>query len=147
MHPPSVSPIPLATIGPADYLYPILTHTAMPGKASRIIGILVCLLVAAIGIIIIIASTSDSSPKEDQGAAVDRDGSVETAISVQHADSTHDVIVTTHKVWVKFDVYSTIIHRDTVPALDTLTTDTENGNGVTQKVRVKKDYQLFITVK
>lgn len=116
----------------------------MPRNAVAAIVILAILLIVAIGVIL---GNSNSSPKEDQGAAVDRGGSVETAISVEHADSTHDVILTTHKVWVKYDVYSTIIHRDTVPTLDSVTTDAENGNGDTQKVRVKKDYQLFITVK
>lgn len=109
------------------------------------IAILVILLIISIGGLI--GNASNSSPKEDQGAAVDRDGSVETAISVEHADSTHDVILTTHKVWVRYDVYSTIIHRDTVPTLDSMTTVAENGNGDTQRVKVKKDYQLFITVK
>lgn len=117
----------------------------MPRNAIAVIAILVILLIIAIGVIV--GNASGSSPKEDQGAAVDRDGSVETAISVEHADSTHDVILTTHKVWVKYDVYSTIIHRDTVPTLDSVTTDAENGSGDIQKVRVKKDYQLFITVK
>jgi hypothetical protein len=90
---------------------------------------------------------SCSSRNEDQVDTVDRSGAVETSVSVQHADSTHDVILTTHKVWVNFNQYATIEHRDTVPALGMLTTDAENADGDTKKVQVKKDYQLFITVK
>jgi hypothetical protein len=87
------------------------------------------------------------SHNEDRVDTVDRSGAVETSVSVLHADSTHDVILTTHKVWVNFNQYATIEHRDTVPALGILTTDAENNDGDTKKMQVKKDYQLFITVK
>jgi hypothetical protein len=99
----------------------------------------------ALSIALLLASCS--SRNEDQVDTVDRSGAVETSVSVQHADSTHDVILTTHKVWVNFNQYATIEHRDTVPALGMLTTDAENADGDTKKVQVKKDYQLFITVK
>jgi hypothetical protein len=84
---------------------------------------------------------------EDTTDTVDKAGSVETAVSVEHADSTHDVILTRHKVWVNFKEYSTVEHRDTVPALGMLNTDAENSDGDTKNVSVKKDYQIFITVK
>ena len=85
--------------------------------------------------------------KEDETAVVDRSGSVETAVSVEHADSTHDVLLTRHKVWVNYKEYTTVEHRDTVPALGMLSTEGENSEGETRKVSVKKDYQIFITVK
>ena len=109
-----------------------------------IIAVLATIFIIAIGVN---SSSSSDASNDDQGATIDRNGSVETAISVQHADSAHDVILSSHKVWVKDSIYTTIIHRDTVPALDSLTTEAENGSGDTQSVRVKKDYQLFITVK
>jgi hypothetical protein len=90
---------------------------------------------------------SCNNSKEDETAAVDRAGSVETSVSVEHTDSTHDVILTTHKVWVNFKEYKTVIHHDTVPALGILTTQAENANGDTQTVKVPKDYQIFITMK
>ena len=111
----------------------------------RIIIILLCL--AAVVFIVYLANWKESSGEEDQGKTLDKDGSVETAISVQHADSTHDIILTSHKVWIKNKEYTTLIHRDTIPSLDSTTTTAENNNGDTQKVRLKKDYQLFITVK
>jgi hypothetical protein len=93
-------------------------------------------------------TTSSSSPSdEDQGTALEKDGSVETAISVQHADSTHDIILTSHKVWIKNKEYTTIVHQDTIPTLDSTNTTAENGNGDTRQVKLKKDYQIFITVK
>lgn len=89
----------------------------------------------------------DSHDDEDKTQNVDRNGSVETSVSVQHADSTHDVILTTHKVWLHASEYSTLVHRDTIPALDSLNTEGEDSAGDTHQVRVKKDYQIFITVK
>jgi hypothetical protein len=87
------------------------------------------------------------SNKEDETDTVDKAGSVETAVSVEHADSTHDVVLTTHKIWVNFKEYNTVVHRDTIPALGMLSADAENLDGDTKKVSVKKDYQIFITVK
>ncbi|GGB03045.1 hypothetical protein [Puia dinghuensis] len=116
----------------------------MPKPAIAAIVILSILLVLALSFII---SGPNNQQGDDQGVAVDHDGSVETVLSVEHADSTHDVILTTHKVWIKSGVYSTIVHRDTIPTLDSLNTTAENSVGDTKTVRAKKDYQLFITVK
>jgi hypothetical protein len=110
-------------------------------------NIIFLLLVAAVLVIIYLANWRESPNDEDQGKTLEKDGSVETAISVQHADSTHDIILTSHKVWIKNNEYATIVHRDTIPSLDSLNTTAENDNGNTQQVRLKKDYQLFITVK
>jgi hypothetical protein len=113
-------------------------------------NLIALIVVAGLCLVIYLAnrsSQSDNSSNEDQGTSLDRDGSVETAISVQHADSTHDIILTSHKVWIKNNEYTTITHRDTIPSLDSLTATAENNNGDTLPVRLKKDYQLFITVK
>jgi len=91
--------------------------------------------------------TACNDDKEDETAVVDRSGSVETAVSVEHADSTHDVLLTRHKVWVNYKEYTTVEHRDTVPALGMLSTEGENSGGETPKLSVKKDYQIYITVK
>jgi hypothetical protein len=96
-------------------------------------------------VFMLLASCNDS--KEDETDTVDRSGSVETSVSVEHTDSTHDVILTTHRVWVNFKEYKTVVHRDTVPALGMLSTRAENTDGDTQTVKVPKDYQIFITMK
>ena len=88
-----------------------------------------------------------SDPKEDVTDTVNKAGSVETSVSVQHADSTHDVLLTTHKIWVNFSEYKTVTHQDTIPALGIENTTAENSDGDTKKVSVKKDYEIFITVK
>jgi hypothetical protein len=98
-------------------------------KKNAILLIFISLF--AIIIVCIIAYASSSPSTEDQTQSVDRKGSIETGVSVIHADSTHDVILTNHKVWVHDSVYKIISYRDTVPALDS----------------IKKDYQIFITLK
>jgi hypothetical protein len=95
----------------------------------------------------LLALASCNDKKEDETDTVDRSGSIETSVSVQHADSTHDIILTTHKVWVNLSEYKTVIHRDTVPALGFVNTEAENADGDTKNVRVQKDYQIFITMK
>ncbi len=91
--------------------------------------------------------SSCSDKKEDVTDAVNRAGSVETSVTVQHADSTRDVLVTTHKIWANFSEFKTVIHQDTIPALGMENTTAENSDGDTKKVTVKKDYEIFITVK
>src|ERR1700755_498874 len=86
---------------------------------------------------------SCNSKNEDETNTVDHNGSVETAISVDHADSTHDVILTRHKVWVGNKEYATVEHRDTVPALGMISTEGESSSGDTKTLSVKKDYQIF----
>jgi|SRR5882757_8837712 len=90
---------------------------------------------------------SCSNDKDDVTDTVNHAGAVETDVSVQHADSTHDVLTTTHKVWVNFHEYKTVVHLDTIPALGIENTTAENSDGDTKKVSVKKDYEIFITVK
>jgi hypothetical protein len=93
-----------------------------------------------------LASCSDDK-KDDSTDTVNKAGSVETSVTVQHADSTHDVLLTTHKVWVNYNEYKTIVYRDTLPALGIENTTAENSDGDTKNVSVKKDYEIFITVR
>ncbi|HWB94576.1 MAG TPA: hypothetical protein VG605_22125 [Puia sp.] len=118
----------------------------MPPRNPRLIIFIVALFAIAIGILISVSTTKDHA-EDDKTQTIDRNGSLETALSVIHADSAHDVIITSYKVWVRDTAYATITHRDTVPALDSMATDAGNGNGDTRPIRVKRDYQFFITVK
>jgi hypothetical protein len=85
--------------------------------------------------------------KEDLTNTVDRSGSIESSITVEHADSTHDVVLTTHKIWANGQVYTTIVHRDTVPGLGLISTEGTDSSGNARTVVVPKDYQIFITMK
>lgn len=123
-----------------------INQKTMPPRNPRLIIFIVALFAIAIGILISVSTTKDHA-EDDKTQTIDRNGSLETALSVIHADSAHDVIITSYKVWVRDTAYATITHRDTVPALDSMATDAGNGNGDTRPIRVKRDYQFFITVK
>lgn len=101
--------------------------------------LLLCLSIALL--------SCNNDDNEDVTHDVNHNGSVESAITVAHIDSTHDVMTTTHKVWVNNEVYKTIEYRDTLPALGMEHTEAENEDGDKKPVSVKKDYEIFITVK
>lgn len=90
---------------------------------------------------------SCNDKKQDETETVNKAGAVETSVSVEHADSTHDIVLTTHKIWVNFNEYKTVVHQDTVPSLGIVDTEGENADGDTKKVKVPKDYEIYITVK
>ena len=90
---------------------------------------------------------SCNDEKEDLTEGVNKSGSVESAVTVEHLDSTHDVLITKHIVWNNNAVYNTIVYRDTLPALGDHYATAENEDGDTKGVTVKKDYEIFITVK
>ena len=102
-------------------------------------------------IALLVGSGSFSSCKEkeneDLTPSVNKNGSVETAVTVEHLDSINDVLVTKHAVWYKGSQVKSFEYRDTVPALGIEKTTAENSNGDTKSVQVKKDYEIFITVK
>ena len=84
---------------------------------------------------------------EDVTDSVNKSGSVETAVHIAHLDTLHDELVTTHKVWVKNNVFKTVEYHDTIPALGNVNTVAENEDGEKRNVSVKKDYEIYITVK
>ena len=89
----------------------------------------------------------EGKKNEDITQSVNKSGSVETAVQVEHLDSLHDVLITSHKVWVYSNQVKTVLYRDTIPSLGTTQTTAENKDGDTKKVTVKKEYEIFITVK
>jgi hypothetical protein len=96
--------------------------------------------------VIIAASCSDDT-NEDVVQTVNKNGSIESAVTVEHLDSTHDVLLTKHVVWNKGASEKTIVYRDTVPALGYENVVAENSDGDTKKLTKQKDYEIFITVK
>ena len=103
-----------------------------------------CIITIAIAVILL---SCKNEPSEDLTQAVNKNGSVETAVTVQHLDSSNDVLITKHTVWYKGSLHKNIEYRDTVPALGQENTTAENSDGDTKNVQVKKDYEIFITVK
>jgi hypothetical protein len=95
----------------------------------------------------IFAASCGDDTNEDVTQSVNKNGSVETVVTVEHLDSTHDVLLTKHIVWNKGASEKTIVYRDTVPALGYENVEAENADGDTKKLDKQKDYEIFITVK
>ena len=85
--------------------------------------------------------------QEDLTNEINKNGSIETAVSVTKLDSINDILITKHTVWVKGNKFKELEYRDTVPALGMEKTTAKNSEGETKTVEVKKDYEIFITVK
>lgn len=89
----------------------------------------------------------DQEEKEDLTNNVNKDGAIETELSVEHLDSQYDILTTTYKIWIKNELTKTIVKRDTLPALGEFDADSADNEGSESKVKVKKDYEFYITVK
>lgn len=83
---------------------------------------------------------------EDVVKQPNKDGSIETTITVTHSKD-YDVLTTTHKVWVKNIIQKTLIKNDTIPNLGFTVQEGENSEGETKMISVPKDYEFYITVK
>lgn len=95
----------------------------------------------------IIFSSCKDENNEDLTQTVNKSGSVETSVTVQHLDSLNDVLVTKHAVWHKGSIYKTFEYMDTVPALGSEKTTIKDEAGYDKNVEAKKEYEIFITVK
>jgi len=104
-------------------------------------------LVILAGALLMMVSCGGKKQNEDVTNEINKNGSVESDISVQHIDSLHDVLITKHQVWTNSTSSKLIEYRDTIPALGTEHTTAENEDGDKKEVTVKKDYEIFITVK
>jgi hypothetical protein len=89
---------------------------------------------------------SCSEKKEDITETVNKDGAIETAVAVTHLDSTHDILTTSHKVWVKNGLYRTVEYRDTLPTLGVTTSVVKTDDGE-RAATIPKDYEIYITIK
>ena len=99
------------------------------------------------GLLLVLAfSSCEEEKNEDVVQQPDKDGSIETILSVTHADSV-DILTTTHKVWVKGNLSKTIVKTDTLSTLGMVSVAAEDKDGHTETKSVKKDYEFFITVK
>lgn len=97
--------------------------------------------------IVLMLFISACDDNDDQAKAVDKNGSIEVALSTAHIDSLKDLVTTHYTVWRYGKKVSEFDKRDTVPALGSIYTEGENDNGDTKNIKVKKDYEFFVTVK
>src|ERR1035437_914819 len=88
-----------------------------------------------------------SCDDDDKVKEISKNGSIETVMSVDPLNDHLDIVKTSHKIWVKNVLVKNIIHTDTIPSLGVTTEEAENSDGDTKKVALKKDYEIFITVK
>ena len=84
---------------------------------------------------------------EDKVKTVSKNGSIETSITVNHLSDSLDVLISTNLVWIHNTLVKTTVHADTIPSLGIVMEEAENENGETKNVVLKKDYELYITVK
>ena len=84
---------------------------------------------------------------EDKVKEVQKNGAIETSIQVDHLNDSLDVMITTNKIWFHKVLAKTVIHRDTLPSLGITSEEAENDNGETKNVFLRKDYEIYITVK
>lgn len=91
-------------------------------------------------------ASCDENKNEDIVNEPNKDGSIETVVSVKH-EKDFDILTTTHKIWVKNNLDKTLIKVDTLKSLGTTLAEGEDEDGNTKKSVVKKDYEFYITVK
>ena len=84
---------------------------------------------------------------EDETRAVNKEGAIESELTVVHLNDRQDILTTTHTIWVAGKVGKLIVHKDTIPSLGVINTEAENKDGDTKIVPVKKDYEFYVTVK
>ena len=85
--------------------------------------------------------------EEDKLQEISKNGSIETVLSVDHLNDQFDIVKTSHKIWVKNVLVKNILHTDTIPTLGVTTENGENSEGDTSNVTIKKDYEIYITIK
>jgi hypothetical protein len=89
----------------------------------------------------------NSCDNDDKVNQISKEGAIETVMNVDHLDQNHDVIITTYNVWIKNELARKIVHRDTVPALGNEIQQLKNEDGEAKSVPLRKEYEIFITVK
>lgn len=91
------------------------------------------------------AFTACKKEKEDEVSNVDKNGSIETVLSVEHLDNA-DILITKHKIWKDKKLFKEIIQKDTIPSLGDTLVGGEDRDGSEHIAKTKKDYEFFITV-
>ena len=100
----------------------------------------------ALAIVLAMVSCSSSNTNEDKVRSLDKDGSLETIMSVDHLNDSLDILKIHTHVWVKGELHKTNLKIDTIPALG-MTRDTVRTNDDQDSiVDLKKKYQVFFTM-
>ena len=97
--------------------------------------------------IMIAAIALQGCDNEDETRQVNKEGAIESELTVVHLNDSLDVLSTTHTIWKAGKYRKLIVHKDTIPSLGVINTEAENKDGETKTVPVKKDYEFYVTVK
>ena len=108
---------------------------------------IVLAILGAAALLLLFSCDDKQNENSDLTNSVNKAGSIETAVQVEHLDSTHDVLITSHKIWARNQEIKTIWYRDTLPSLGTESRTPEDQDGNPKNVQAKKDYEIFITIK
>lgn len=84
-----------------------------------------------------------SKKAKDVVQEVNKEGSIETQMTVEHLANDKDLVITKHKIWSKGALSKEVIYKDTVPALGEYEEENENG----EMVKGKKEYEIYFTAK
>jgi hypothetical protein len=84
---------------------------------------------------------------EEEEETLDKSGGVDVTLSTEHLDNEHDALITTTTVYAKGTAVRTISHRDTMPSLGMTTQEAEDDDGNTTAATMRKDYEVFVTLK
>ena len=90
---------------------------------------------------------SSCDDKEHKTSNFSKDGSVEIVFQTSHLNDSFDILTTTKNVYKSGQVVKSISNIDTLPTLGTGTVQGENDNGDSRSYNLKKDYDLFVTIK
>jgi hypothetical protein len=101
------------------------------------------LLFSTVSVLALLISSCDNNEVKD----FSKEGAIETVMAVDHLDAKHDIITTTHNVWINNMLSKKIVRKDTIPALGMSTQIAENNEGETKNVVLAKEYEIYITVK
>ncbi len=102
--------------------------------------------ILALLLILTIFLACGQKKNEDIVKEPNKEGSIETVVSVRHEDG-FDILTTTHKIWVKNQLDKTLVKIDTLTSLGTTLSEGEDEHGNAQKALIPKDYEFYITVK
>lgn len=81
--------------------------------------------------------------EEDRLKQIDKQGAVESKISITHLGDTADLLTTTHTVWKNNVAVKLSVKYDTLPSLGKTQIADQNDTLKT----INKDYEIYITVK
>ena len=91
-------------------------------------------------------ASCQQNKNEDIVSEPNKDGAIETVVSVKH-EKDFDILITTHKIWVKNQLDKTLIKVDTLTSLGTTLAEGVDKDGNAQTSMARKDYEFYITVK